>query len=65
MEVGQRVPSLALVVLTAAFVVARPISIGETWGVDAVVAAVVALVCAGICGAALHRLARVRPSPRR
>ncbi len=60
MEIGQRVPSFALLALAIAFVMVHPM-IDDDSGVDAIVAAMIALACAAICGAALHGFARARP----
>lgn len=61
MEIGQRAPSFALLALAIAFVTAHPLLVDDVSGVDAIVAAMIALVCAAICGAALHGFARARP----
>ncbi len=61
MEIGQRAPSFALLALAIAFVTAHPLLVDDVSGVDAIVAATIALVCAAVCGAALHGFAGARP----
>lgn len=59
MEIGARVLSIALFALAAGFVAAHPMHVGvdASWP-DALVAGIVAVMCAAICGAALRRFAR-------
>ncbi len=61
MEIGQRVLSFALLALAIAFVTAHRLIVDDVSGVDVIVAAMIAVVCAAVCGAALHGFARARP----